>query len=121
MNNQTLSISLSIFAFLALASIILAFESTTFTGQALGEPQLSRERFLAIEGCKYIEAPIQLKMKDCEMIGKVECENLYGTERTTSYGDAYDYPNKNCRNQCYRDVRAQCEYASSAFNREGLR
>ena len=124
MSNQTFALHLSIFAFLALASTILVFESTTFTGQTgvnFERSQLSRERLLAREPCNYVEA--ELGFTDdagCERLGRLECEKAKGIKRTNT-GDAYDYTKLNCLNQCIRDIAAQCEHTSSAFNQEGRR
>jgi len=120
MNNNTLVASFSIFAIIALSSTILIFQQTTFTGKATTHyPKLSQERFLAREPCEYVEAELGLSTKDCEMIGRIDCHKKYGIPMNYK-GDAR-VNSMNCLNECNNDIRAQCEYAQSAFFREGRR
>ena len=117
MNNKQLLSGFGAFTTLALATLLILFNNSTPTAEfTVG----STERFLGREPCNYIEAPLGLNNKNCEMIGQRECENANNV-LPNNKGDPRDYPAKNCLTQCLRDLFAQCEHASSAFNQEGLR
>lgn len=122
MNNHYLITRFSAFALLAIVSLVILFEETTTTANVIGvprfNPQLS-ERQLGREPCKYVEANIDVTNKDCERFGTLQCAKAYNL-KPNKYGDIYTYP-YNCLNQCLRDVSAQCEHASSAFEHEGER
>lgn len=109
----------------AIFGLVMLFQNTTMNANII-DPELnvpryvpqSSERFLANEICKTVPAiTTGLKSRDCEMIGRLQCNQAYKMKPNYK-GDAYTYP-LNCVNQCIRDVQAQCKYASSAFKTEG--
>lgn len=115
----------SLFGFLAIATVVVLFQQTTFQAKLIDIPEYSGqygERLLGREPCTYVEAILGTDEENCERIGRLQCLRAYGL-KGNPHGDTNTYP-RNCLKQCLRDITAQCdEYASSAyaFKREGER
>lgn len=121
MKNHQYLAGLTGIALFAILGTLLLFQNTTISAQVTDMPTFipaRHERFLAREDCKFVDAMLDLKYKDCEMMGRLQCNQAYGIP--SHRGDAY-IPAMNCLTQCIRDIQAQCEHASSAFIQEGKR